>query len=230
MHQIVENYNRILNELQMFSQKNFVPKICVVTKKQPIEIVRNFLRYVKNPILGENRVDEAVEKIESCGQNNATWHFIGHLQRNKVKNIIDKIKLIESLDRIELAEELEKRACQKNLMINCLVQIDVTQDGTKYGVPPDEKALLDFLIALENYEHIQIKGLMTIAPFVAPENTRSYFKRASQLYLKMKQCETLPSNVEMQILSMGMSNDYQIALEEGSTLIRLGTAIFGQYM
>ena len=226
--QFVENYNRIINELSQYSRNSCTPKLCVVTKRQSSETVKSFITRVKNPILGENRVNEALMKIKACGTDKATWHFIGHLQRNKVKLIIDKVSLIESLDRIELAEEIEKRASNKNLVVNCLVQVDVAQDGTKFGISPDIKKVEEFLLGFDSFNHIRIKGFMTIAPFTSPKETRPYFRQLYEIFTTMKQKQTLPENVKMETLSMGMSNDYQIALEEGSTLIRLGTAIFGE--
>lgn len=227
-NQIVKNYQRILSLLARYAHIGEQPQLVVVTKNQPIELISKLLKRLDRPIIGENRVQEALRKIEVCGTTSANWHFIGHLQRNKVKKVIGKFSLIHSLDRFSLAKEIQKRGFNDNIVTNCLLQIDICQDGSKFGIHPSEDTIKDFFMEIAQFSHLKIRGLMTIAPYVPPEETRFYFKRMRTLFDNMKNFQALPSNVEMKILSMGMSNDYIIALEEGATMIRLGTAIFGE--
>ncbi|WP_236909958.1 YggS family pyridoxal phosphate-dependent enzyme [Clostridium sp. Cult3] len=174
--------------------------------------------------VGENRVQELTKKYDIIGDK-ADFHMIGHLQTNKVKNIIDKVSLIHSLDRISLAKELDKRAKNNNLTIDVLVQVNVAEEKSKYGLKVNE--VIPFIEDVQKYANIRIKGLMTIAPFVEdPEEVRWVFRDLRRLYqvVGSKGYE----NVEMEILSMGMTNDYQVAIEEGSNMIRVGTGLFGK--
>lgn len=222
----VENYLKILPILSKYPRDGKVPKLVIVTKNQPIELVAELIRRLKQPIFGENRVQEALPKIDICGITEAEWHFIGHLQRNKVKKILGKFSLVQSLDNLLLAKEIEKRALKKAISVKCLLEIDICQDGSKFGIPPNVDEVKEFLIGLEAFHHIQIKGLMAMAPYIPPEDTRSYFRQMRELYDNLRKEKSLPQNVEIEILSMGMSNDFIIALQEGSTMVRLGTAIF----
>jgi pyridoxal phosphate enzyme (YggS family) len=226
---IIENYHTILSKLKKYSYGGKSPKLVMVTKDQPVDLVQRILNKLEKPIVGENRVQEALSKIEVCGANKAEWHFIGHLQRNKVKKILGKFSLIHSLDRIPLAKEIEKRARNENLIVNCLLQMDISQDGSKFGFFPSEDAIKEVLEEIRSFSYLKIKGLMTIAPYVPPEDTREYFRRMSMLFAKIKKFNNLPQNVEMKVLSMGMTNDFVIALEEGSTMIRVGRRIFDEY-
>ncbi|UCE13285.1 MAG: YggS family pyridoxal phosphate-dependent enzyme [Candidatus Heimdallarchaeota archaeon] len=227
-NQVVKNYQRILSLLARYTHSGEQPQLVIVTKNQSVELISKLLSRLERPIIGENRVQEALQKFKKCGALSADWHFIGHLQRNKVKKVIGKFSLIHSLDRFSLAKEIQKRGANENIITNCLLQIDICQDGSKYGIHPSEEAIKDFFMKIATFSHLKIRGLMTIAPFVAPEETRFYFKRMRTFFENMKNFQALPSNIEMKILSMGMSNDYIIALEEGATMIRLGSAIFGE--
>lgn len=224
---IVQNYQNILSLTLKYNQAGTKPKIVIVTKNQPANLILEVSRKIINPIFGENRIQEALPKIEFCGTSNISWHFIGYLQRNKVKKVLSKFLMIESLDRIKLAKEIEKWASKMEMIVNCLLQVDICQDSSKFGVYPSEEKIKEFLNETSSLSHLKINGLMTIAPYVPSEKTRVYFQRMRNLYENLKTDKSLPSNVEMKILSMGMSNDYSIALEEGSNCIRLGTAIFG---
>ena len=224
---IVQNYQNILSLTLKYNQAGTKPKIVIVTKNQPANLLLEVSRKIITPIFGENRVQEALPKIEFCGTSNISWHFIGYLQRNKVKKVLSKFSMIESLDRIKLAKEIEKWASKMEMIVNCLLQVDICQDSSKFGVYPSEEKIKEFLNETSSLSHLKINGLMTIAPYVPSEKTRVYFQRMRNLYENLKTDKSLPSNVEMKILSMGMSNDYSIALEEGSNCIRLGTAIFG---
>ncbi len=151
--------------------------------------------------------------------------MIGHLQSNKVKYIIDKVSLIHSLDRMSLVKEIDKRAKQHDLIMDTLVQVNVSGEESKFGLAPDQ--VLGFIEKVQNYENIRIRGLMTMAPhYENPEDTRWVFKELKELEKKIDKKGY--KGVEMGILSMGMTNDYKVALEEGSTIIRVGRAIFGE--
>lgn len=174
--------------------------------------------------LGENKVQEVMDKYDLIPKS-VRWHLIGHLQSNKVKYIIDKVELIHSVDSVSLAEEINKRALKNNLIKDVLVQINVAMEETKFGISMEEA--VDFVKDISRFDNIRIKGLMTIAPYSEdPEGVRPVFRQLKQKFNELAQMN-LP-NTEMKHLSMGMSNDYKIAIEEGATLIRVGTAIFGK--
>ncbi len=174
--------------------------------------------------IGENRVQEIVHKYPAI-ERKAKWHLIGSLQRNKVKYIIDKVDLIHSLDRLSLAEELEKRAAGINRLVPVLIQVNVSKEETKQGI--DEKDLFPFIDRVSKFSHIKIEGLMTIAPFVQnKEQARPVFARLYELFHEI--AEGNFPNVEMKYLSMGMTNDFEVAIEEGANMVRIGRAIFGE--
>lgn len=175
--------------------------------------------------IGENKPQELARKYEIIGDK-VRYHLIGTLQTNKVKYIIDKAYMIHSLDRIALCEEIQKRAKKIDKNINCLVQVNISKEESKHGL--EEEAVIDFVKNVSaNYKNIHIKGLMTMAPFIDDDDEiRKVFKSLKNLSLKINDLN-LP-NVEMDTLSMGMSHDYKIAIEEGATIIRVGTSIFGQ--
>jgi pyridoxal phosphate enzyme (YggS family) len=165
--------------------------------------------------LGENRVQEAKSKIAELGRL-AAWHLIGHLQTNKVKDALDLFDLIHSLDRLELARELERRAAAQGRVVDALLQVNVAAEATKGGVAPD--AVGETLDLIGKLGHVRVRGLMTIPPEVErPEESRPWFRRLRELAER----HGLPE------LSMGMSGDFEVAIEEGATMVRVGTAIFG---
>ena len=170
---------------------------------------------------GENRVQEWKEKSELLSGNIA-WHIIGRLQKNKVKYIIRKIELLHSLCTLEVAQEIERLSQKKGVRTNCLVQVNIGREESKSGVQEEE--LLPFLEQLQVLPHLQIQGLMAIAPIAEnPEEVRRYFARMRELFEKMPTGE----NMERKFLSMGMSGDYQVAIEEGANMVRVGSRIFG---
>jgi len=170
-------------------------------------------------IVGYNYVQEA-ERLRQTIDEPVKWHMIGHLQRNKVKYIIDKVNLIHSVDSYRLAETISKEAKKKNVDAHILIQVNVAQEDSKYGLETTD--VKDMIKSIRQLEHLKIDGLMTIAPFVDdPEENRPIFKALYQLSVDIK--EQNLDNVSMDVLSMGMTND----LEEGSTMIRIGTALFG---
>lgn len=173
--------------------------------------------------LGENRVQELADKYNQV-QGAVRWHLIGHLQTNKVKYIMDKVGMIHSLDRWALAEEISKRSQLAGIKIAVLVQVNVSGEVTKAGLAPEE--VPDFIRAAASLPGIQIQGLMTMAPFVVnPEEARPVFRQLKQLATQIAQLQV--PGVAMKHLSMGMSNDYLVAIEEGATMVRVGSRIFG---
>ncbi len=172
---------------------------------------------------GENKVQELVEKYEAMPKD-VCWHMIGHLQRNKVKYIVDKAVLIHSVDSLRLAEEISKEAGKKHVTANILIEVNAAQEDTKFGTTLAQAAAL--VEAAAKLPHITIRGLMTIAPYVEnPEENRQYFVALRELSVDIKKKNI--DNVTMDILSMGMTGDYQTAVEEGASFVRIGTAVFG---
>ena len=173
--------------------------------------------------LGENRVQEIMDKYDKI--NNVKWHLIGHLQTNKVKYIIDKVDMIHSVESIKLAEEINKQAAKHNVVVDVLVEVNVAKEESKFGI--DINDVESFIEELANYDNIRARGLMTVAPFVEnPEENRFYFKNMKQLLVDIN--EKNINNGTMDVLSMGMTGDYEVAIEEGATIIRVGTGIFGK--
>ena len=174
--------------------------------------------------LGENRVQELVEKYTALANIDVKWHLIGHLQRNKVKYIIDKVTMIHSVENLDLAKEIDKRAASKGLIANVLIELNIGEEESKFGISEDN--IYEFLKSMEQFENIQVLGLMTVAPFREdPEEVRWVFKKMKDIFDKVSAMNF--KNTDMKYLSMGMSNDFEIAIEEGSNIIRVGTKIFG---
>ena len=173
-------------------------------------------------LLGENRVQEMLEKYDALPE--AKWHIIGHLQSNKVKYIIDKASMIESLDSLELAEEINKQAEKHSIKMPVLVQVNIDDDENKFGI--EASFCEEFLHKVSVFPNLQIKGLMTVGRLYADHSmARETFKKMKELFDNMAKLK-IP-NVDMQYLSMGMSHDYEIAIEEGANIVRIGSAIFG---
>ncbi len=197
--------------------------LIAVSKTKPIEDIEEILE--ENVIdFGENKVQELCDKYEKISRP-VNWHLIGHLQTNKVKYVVDKVALIHSVDSYKLAEQINKEAKKKNTVVPILLQVNIAREDTKFGLEKEE--VLPLIEKIKDMEGIQIRGLMTIAPFVTnPEENRVHFKNLYQLYVDIKQKSI--NNVIMDTLSMGMTGDYQVAIEEGATMIRVGTGIFGE--
>lgn len=197
-------------------------QVVAVTKYVDIERMEEALNVGLNHI-GESKAQDALDKWDVL-QNKATWHFIGHLQSNKVKYIIDKFDYIHSLDRLSLAKEIDKRAKAINRKINCFVQVNVSGEESKHGLDPQN--VHEFITKLAQYEHINVIGLMTMAPYVDdPEQVRPVFKKLKQLQLELQ--KNVWAHAPLEHLSMGMSNDFEVAIEEGATFIRLGSCLVG---
>lgn len=199
-----------------------VTLICV-SKTKPLAAIQEAYDYQERSF-GENKVQEMADKYHELPKD-INWHLIGHLQRNKVKYIIDKAFLIHSVDSFRLAAQIEEEAVKHDVTASILIQVNVAQEDTKFGLETDDVLDLIKQISIE-LPHIRIKGLMTIAPYTEnPEENRVYFKQLRELSEEIKQLNL--ENVEMKELSMGMTGDYMVAIEEGATLVRVGTGIFG---
>ena len=171
--------------------------------------------------LGENRVQEFLEKYDKIP--NVKWHIIGHLQTNKVKYIIGKTKLIHSVDSVKLAEEIERLSKKAGVITDILIEVNISGEETKSGISEDE--ILPFLQKAENFSNVKVKGFMTMAPKFAPEDEiRQIFKKLYKIFIDISQKKY--NNISMEYLSMGMSSDYVIAVEEGANIVRIGSKIF----
>ncbi len=196
--------------------------LIAVSKTKPLSCIEDLIKIDVNDF-GENKVQELCDKYENVSKP-VNFHLIGHLQTNKVKYVVDKACLIHSLDSIKLAKEIQKEAAKKNRIVQVLVEVNVANEESKFGLRVDD--VLSFLEEISTYSNIHVNGLMTIAPFVEdPEENREHFRRLKQLSLDIISKNI--DNIDMNVLSMGMTNDYQVAIEEGATMIRVGTAIFG---
>lgn len=196
--------------------------IVAVTKYVSLETTRAALAAGIQHI-GESRTQDALPKWEAIGAEAATWHFIGHLQTNKVREMIGRFTYVHSLDRLSLAKELNKRGEQNNSRTKCMVQVNISGEETKHGLAPVEVA--DFLGAVRELPYIEVCGFMTMAPYVEnPEETRGVFRGLRELRDRMRLAHP---DLPLEHLSMGMSNDYHIAVEEGATFIRLGSTLVG---
>lgn len=198
--------------------------IIAVSKTKPLEMVEE-LRKNKVMDFGENKVQELKDKYERISWP-VRWHLIGHLQTNKVKYIVDKVALIHSVDSVHLAKQIDKEAAKHNITeVPILLQVNFAHEDSKFGMDP--KDVEEVILEVSKLEHVKIKGLMQIAPFVDdPEDNRKYFKAMKQLSVDINNKNF--DNVDMSILSMGMTNDYEVAVEEGATMVRVGTGIFGE--
>lgn len=173
---------------------------------------------------GENKVQELTDKIPQMPPD-IHWHMIGHLQRNKVKYIVGKTAFIHSVDSLRLAEEISKEAVRQNVTVQILIEVNVAQEDSKFGLSAEETP--DIVKEIAKLPGVQLKGLMTIAPYTEDaENNRLYFRKLKQLSVDIKNKNI--DNVSMDVLSMGMTGDYEVAVEEGATCVRVGTGIFGE--
>jgi hypothetical protein len=197
-------------------------KLVAVTKTIPVEIIKEALDLGVNN-LGENRVQEFLVKQQVLDPD-TEWHFIGHLQTNKVNKIIGKVSLIHSLDRWPLAVAISKAACEAGITARTLIQVNIAGEVTKYGLTPAE--VEDFAREAGTLPGLELCGLMTIAPVCDdPEEIRFVFRQTREMARELKKNI---QGIKMDILSMGMTSDFEVALEEGSNILRLGTALFGR--
>ena len=197
-------------------------QLIAVSKTKPVSMIEEaYAEGIRR--FGENKPQELRDKYEEM-EKDIKWHMIGHLQRNKVKYIVDKAELIHSVDSLKLAETIEKEAAKKNCIQDILVEVNVAQEESKFGLKVDE--VIPFIEKISQFQHICVKGLMTIAPFVEnPDDNRPVFANLHKLSVDIMNKNI--DNVNVSILSMGMTNDYEVAIEEGATMVRVGTGIFG---
>ncbi len=216
MDMIKRNVSQILNELP-----EGVQLVAAAKTRQPEEVLEAVGAGVE--IVGENYVQEAEIVYEVVG-NRVKWHLIGHLQKNKVKQAVKMFDMIESVDSVAIAREIDKRCAQIGKIMPLLVEVNIAQEKQKSGVTPENvEKLVEEISTLQN---IRVMGLMTMGPrFGNPEDSRPYFVETRKIFEKIRKLH-LP-NVEMRFLSMGMTNSYKIALEEGANIVRLGSKVFG---
>lgn len=221
-----ENYDKVAgNILKACETSGRNPEevtLIAVSKTKPVSMLQEIYDHGCRDF-GENKVQELVEKYEVLPKD-IRWHLIGHLQRNKVKYVVDKAALIHSVDSFKLAEEISKEALKKNVEVDILIEVNVAEEESKFGAKAEDTVELVSQVA--KLPGIHIKGLMTIAPYVEnPEDNRQYFAQLRQLSVDISAKNI--DNVTMNVLSMGMTGDYETAVSEGATLVRVGTGIFG---
>jgi pyridoxal phosphate enzyme (YggS family) len=213
---IKENISRLLSELP----ENV--KLIAVSKTRTVEEMREAYSAGLRDF-GENKVQELTKKYDEFDES-VRWHFIGHLQRNKVKYIVGKVSLIHSLDSIRLLAELEKQYLAEGLNADVLIEVNIGREENKTGILPEE--LEELLIQCENCSQVKIKGLMTVLPICSEEEQKRYFLEVRKIWDSLKERQF--SNIEMKYLSMGMTGDYKTAILEGSNMVRIGEGIFGK--
>lgn len=219
---IIEVKNRVAAACRRCGRDPHEVTLIAVSKTKPIEALKEaYEAGVRD--FGENKVQEILTKHPLMPED-TRFHMIGHLQRNKVRQVIDKAVLIHSVDSLRLAEQIEAEAARQNLHVDVLLEINVAEEASKYGftLTQAESALL----AISRFKYVHVQGLMTIAPFVEnPDENRDIFNKLSKFYVDMHHKNI--DNVTMSVLSMGMTGDYEVAVEAGATMIRVGTGIFG---
>ena len=214
---IKENIEKILNEIP-----DYVILEAAAKTRTPSEIEEAIAAGIK--VIGENYVQEA-EEVKKGVNKPAEWHLIGHLQKNKAKKAVQLFDMIETIDSVDIAKRVDRYASEFGKIMNVLVEINSGREPQKFGVFPEDTE--DLIIAISNLKNIKIMGLMTMGPrFGNPEDARPYFKETFKIFEALKR-KSIP-NVQMKYLSMGMSNTYLVAIEEGANIIRVGTKIFGE--
>ena len=214
---IRENVKKLLNEIP-----KGIELVAAAKTRAPEEVLEAVEAGIR--IVGENYVQEAIRARDVVG-NRARWHFIGHLQKNKVKKAVSIFDMIETVDSFELAKEIDKYCKRVGKVMPVLVEVNSGREPQKFGVMPEETEGL--IRAISRFDNIKVMGLMTMGPrFGNPEESRPYFRETKRIFDNLKKAH-IP-NVEMRYLSMGMSNSYHIAIEEGANIIRIGTKIFGE--
>lgn len=220
-----ENFRRITEEIREAERRAGRPegsvKLIAVSKTKPIEMLEEAWA-LGQCVFGENHVQEIVEKKDAHPEYE--FHMIGHLQRNKVKQVVGRVSLIHSVDSLRLAEEISKESLKQGITTDILLEVNAAHEESKYGFLPEE--LTEQAVRIAALPGIHICGLMTVAPNVEdPEENRPVFRRIAQLAVDISAQNV--DNIDMYELSMGMTNDFQTAIEEGATMVRIGTALFG---
>ena len=224
---LADNYRQVLNNIQDACQAvGRDPKevtLVAVSKTKPVEMLQQVYDAGAR-VFGENKVQEIMDKYDHL-PGDIRWQMIGHLQRNKVKYIVDKVDMIHSVDSYRLAQTIETEAAKKNVTVSVLLEVNVAEEESKFGLKMDE--VLPLVQQISELPHVQVKGLMTIAPFVSnPENNREIFRKLKKLSVDIEAKNI--NNTTMSVLSMGMTGDYMVAVQEGATMVRVGTGIFGE--
>ena len=218
---------RIEGAVEQSGRKKEDVKLICVSKTNPVEAIEYALS-AGEKVFGENKVQELTSKIdyfEEKGIRDIEWHLIGHLQTNKVKYIVGRVKMIHSVESEKLASVIDQESKKKGVITDCLVEVNIGNEDSKFGIKPEEAA--DFVEKIAKFENIRVKGLMCIAPYVDdPEQNRENFSQMKKLSVDI--ADKNIHNVSMSVLSMGMTGDYTVAIEEGATLVRVGTGIFGK--
>lgn len=197
--------------------------LIAVSKTKPVSLLREAYD-ADARCFGENKVQEIMDKYPQLPED-IQWHMIGHLQRNKVKYIVDKVAMIHSVDSLRLAETIEQEAAKHNVQVPILLEVNIAEEESKFGL--NKKDVLPLIETIAEFPHIRVQGLMTIAPYVEnAEENRDYFRQLKKLSVDIAAKNI--NNVNMSVLSMGMTGDYQVAVQEGATMVRVGTGIFGE--
>lgn len=227
MSNITENLDAVEKKIQAACDRAQRSRdsvtLIAVSKTKPVSDIREAMDYgIK--VFGENKVQELRDKTSKIKED-LHWHMIGHLQNNKVKYLPGMVDMIHSVDNLKLAQEIEKQAAKHDIVMDILCEVNMAGEDTKFGLTPEE--CIPFVDSIKDFEHIRIRGLMTIAPYTEdPESNRQYFKGLRELLNKANEMKL--TKEPMDTLSMGMTGDYEVAVEEGATLIRVGTGIFGE--
>ena len=224
---VAENLEQVRKNIELACRKaGRDPKevtLISVSKTKPVSMLQEAYDAGSRDF-GENKVQEIMDKVPQL-PSDIRWHMIGHLQRNKVKYIVDKVALIHSVDSLRLAETIEHEAARHNVTVPVLIEVNVAQEESKFGLKTEE--VLSLVESVAVFPHIHIEGLMTIAPYVEdPEENRGIFCQLKKLSVDIAAKNI--NNVNMSVLSMGMTGDYQVAVQEGATMVRVGTGIFGE--
>lgn len=197
--------------------------LIAVSKTKPVSMLKEAYDAGAR-CFGENKVQEIMDKHPQLPED-IQWHMIGHLQRNKVKYIVDKVSMIHSVDSLRLAQTIEQEAAKHNVCVPVLLEVNVAQEESKFGLKMDE--VLPLIETIADFPHIKVQGLVTIAPYVEnAEDNRDFFRQLKKLSVDIEAKNI--NNVSMSVLSMGMTGDYQVAVQEGATMVRVGTGIFGE--
>lgn len=222
-----ENLTNVENAVQAACERSSRARsdvtLIAVSKTKPVEMLREIYDAGVRDF-GENKVQEICEKYGQL-PSDIRWHMIGHLQRNKVKYIVDKAAMIHSVDSLRLAQTIEQEAAKHDVQVPILLEVNVAEEDSKFGLKMDE--VLPLIEAIAEFPHIRVCGLMTIAPYVEnAEENRMFFRQLKKLSVDIAAKNI--NNVSMSVLSMGMTGDYQVAVQEGATMVRVGTGIFGE--
>lgn len=215
--------NNIVTACQKSGRDRNEITLIAVSKTKPTDMLSTIYHEGVRDF-GENKVQEMCDKMEQLPED-IRWHMIGHLQTNKVKYIVGKTALIHSVDSLHLAQEIEKQSAKRNVKTDILVEVNIAEEKSKFGIHKEET--VELVRQISELPHVHICGLMTIAPYVDdPEDNRMYFRGIHQLSVDINNQNI--DNVDMDVLSMGMTGDYMVAIEEGATMVRVGTGIFGE--